>query len=326
MNKKTARRDTLVYWRYVALWQAVAYLPAPLARLLPRLLGRLWYRFGSDMQRSQVRNNLARVYSFRGQTCTENDVLDAYRQYVRYWVDSFRLHRIDPETLTTRVNDHGVPHLHDAAANGGAVFVTGHLGSWELGAAFCMTRGLKLTAVAEEVKPRRLFNRFVDLRAKAGISVLALRRGTDLLGPLSQAMEDDHALATLLADRDLTRGGPIVSFFGEPCRMPAGPAALAVRTGRPIVAGAFFVAASNRYDGVVRPSFTPDTADLYDITQTIAHELEQLILHDPTQWHVFVPNWLCDREPNHPVVVAWQNGDDWVALARQEYLTKRRRL
>lgn len=326
MSKKTARRDTLVYWRYVALWQVIAYLPAPLARTLPGLLGRLWYRFGSDKQRNQVRKNLARVFAVRGLTLCENDVLDAYCQYVRYWVDSFRLHRIDPQTLTTRVNDHGVTHLHDATVAGGAVFVTGHLGSWELGAAYCMARGLNLTAVAEEVRPRRLFERFVDLRAKAGITVLPLRRGTDILGPLSQAMAERLALATLLADRDLTRGGPIVSFFGEPCRLPAGPAALAVRTGRPIVAGAFFVATNHRYDGVVRPPFTPDSTDLYDITQTIAHELEQLILHAPTQWHVFVPNWLSDREPHHPAVVAWQNGDDWVALAREEYRTKRRRL
>ena len=34
-----------------------------------------------------------------------------------------------------------------------------------------------------------------------------------------------------MADRDLTRSGVQVDFFGEPTRMPAGPAKLAIETG-----------------------------------------------------------------------------------------------
>ena len=38
-------------------------------------------------------------------------------------------------------------------------------------------------------------------------------------------------MVCLLADRDLSRTGVEVDFFGEPTRMPAGPALLAATTG-----------------------------------------------------------------------------------------------
>ena len=41
----------------------------------------------------------------------------------------------------------------------------------------------------------------------------------------------DNRIVCLMADRDLTRSGVEVDFFGEPTRMPAGPAKLAIETG-----------------------------------------------------------------------------------------------
>jgi len=324
----TARKrlhEQIVYLRYLAIWQFAAFLPRSLAQRTPPLLGWLWWRFGASNQRAQVTRNLARITTDLNETDLKRHVQQAYVAYVHYWLDSFRLHRIKPEELIQRVNDHGVQRILDVTADGhGAVLITAHLGSWELGAAFCSAHNLRLLAVAEEVRPKRLFDRFVKLRSDAGITVLALRRGADLIGPLAKAMTNDGALATLLADRDLTRSGPIVSFFGEPCRLPAGPAALALRTNRPILAAAFYVN-EDRYDGVVRPALKPANNDLYDVTQQVAHEIEALIRIAPEQWHVFVPNWLSEREPNHPVVAAWKAGEDWQALAKDDYASRRRR-
>ena len=39
----------------------------------------------------------------------------------------------------------------------------------------------------------------------------------------------------LAADRDLSKSGIDVTFFGGPARMPAGPALLAIRTGAPLI-------------------------------------------------------------------------------------------
>ncbi len=314
-----------VYWQYRSVWEAAARLPDPLAARLPRRIGHQWHRFASPEQRTQVRANLDRVT--RGEL-SERDldalVRDAYVGYARYWLDSFRLHTMDGAAVVAASTAEGLHHVDAFRDSGqGGIFATGHLGSWDVGAFFTSQRRWGMVVVAEVVEPRRLFERFVELRRHAGIDVIPLVRGGDMLDRLEQRVRQDGALATLLADRDLTRKGPIVEFFGEPCRLPPGTAALARRTGRPVCIGAFLTRGSDGFHGVVHAPIEIAELDLYDGTQAVARELEQLIGRYPDQWHVFVRNWLADREPDHAVVAAWRRGEDWRALARQEWAERR---
>lgn len=312
-------RQRALYWRYRAAWALAARAPGPVARRLPGTLGRSWHRLASSSQRQQVRANLARIVPDAGERELDDLVRDAYVSYARYWLDSFRLHVMDPAEVVAGATSEGLEHVDALRDSGrGGILATGHLGSWDVGACFTVQRDWKMVAVAELVEPRRLFERFVRLRQDAGIDVIPLVRGGNMLGQLERRIIRDGALATLLADRDLTRRGPIVEFFGEPCRLPPGTAALARRTGRPVTVGAFFTA-GDRYHGLVRPPVHLAERSVYDGMQVVARELEALISHAPAQWHVFMRNWLADREPRHAVVAAWREGRDWQALARQEY-------
>ncbi len=311
-------RTRLAYWRYVALWETAARLPDGIARRIPRRAGALWLRVASPRQRQQVRANLHRVVPDASARDLNDLVRAAYESYARYWLDSFRLHRMDPAQVVASSTASGLEHvdaIRDAGAGG--IFATGHLGSWDVGACYTAQRQWGMVAVAEVVQPRALFDRFVRLRQQAGIDVIPLSRGSDVLAALEARIVGQGALATLLADRDLTRRGPIVEFFGEPCRLPAGASLLARATRRPVVAGAFLTR-EDGFHGVVRPPIDLSTDGVWDGTQRLAHELEHLIRLAPEQWHVFVPNWLADRQPHHPVVAAWQRGDDWRSLARAE--------
>lgn len=307
-----SRGQRATYARYRALWRAVEALPEPVARRMPHRLGRAWHRFASAQQRGQVERNLARVL---GGEPSRAAVAAAYVSYARYWLDAFRLHRMDVDAVVRDASSVGLHHVDRVRDSGeGGILATAHLGSWDVGALWSSHRRWGMVVVAEVVEPRRLFERFVDLRVQAGLDVIPLVRG----GPMLDELEGSVArggLATLLADRDLTRRGPIVDFFGEPCRLPVGTAALARRTGRRVATGAFLTA-GDRYHGVVLAPVDVATLDLYDGTQVIAHQLEELIALEPTQWHVFVPNWLADREPDHPVVALWRSGGDWRSAAR----------
>ncbi|MFA9429244.1 phosphatidylinositol mannoside acyltransferase [Egicoccus sp. AB-alg2] len=317
-------RQRAAYWQYRTVWEAAAALPAPVARRLPARLGPVWYRAASDRQRDQVRRNLARVVPDASPSQLRDLVRDAYVSYARYWLDSFRLHTMDGAEVVAASTGEGLHHVDAVRDSGeGGVFATGHLGSWDVGAFFTTQRRWGMVVVAELVEPRRLFERFVRLREQAGIEVIPLVRGGDMLDQLERRVREAGAVATLLADRDLTKKGPIVDFFGEPCRLPPGTAALARRTGRPVAAGAFFTRGDG-FHGHVRPPIEVDRLDVYDGTQAVARELEALVRFAPEQWHVFVPNWLADREPDHPVVAAWRRGDDWAALARDDWAQRRR--
>jgi phosphatidylinositol dimannoside acyltransferase len=318
-------KQRAVYWQYRCVWEAAARVPDRLARRLPERIGRLWHRVAADTQRDQVRANLARVAPDASERDLDDLVRAAYTSYARYWLDSFRLHTMDAQEVVAASSGEGLEHVDAVRDRGeGGIFATGHLGSWDVGALFTHQRAWRMVVVAEMVEPRRLFERFVGLREQAGISVIPLVRGGDMLDQLEQRIREDGGLATLLADRDLTRKGPIVEFFGEPCRLPPGTAALARRTGRSVTVGAFLTEGDG-FRGVVQPPVDIASLAIDDGMQVIAHELERLIARYPEQWHVFVPNWLADREPAHPVAVAWRNGEDWRALAREDWQRRRRR-
>jgi KDO2-lipid IV(A) lauroyltransferase len=308
----------LAYARYRALWGVMEALPAPIARRLPARIGAAWLRMASSRQRAQVERNLGRLLAREGRSVDRVALEAAFVSYARYWVDAFRLHRMDVDAVIRDATGVGLHHIDGVRdAGSGGILATAHLGSWDVGALWSSHRRWGMVVVAELVEPRRLFERFVDLRVSAGLDVIPLVRGAPMLDELQRSVERG-GLATLLADRDLGRRGPIVEFFGEPCRLPPGTAALARRTGRTVATGAFLTS-GDRYHGVVLDPVDVSGLDVYEGTQVIAHRLEELIALEPTQWHVFVPNWLADREPTHPVVDIWRSGGDWRVAARRDW-------
>jgi phosphatidylinositol dimannoside acyltransferase len=297
-------RQRLVYWQYRAVWEAAARLPHAAAKRVPHRVGAAWYRLAPTTQLDQVRRNLSRVLGHPPADELEAVVRDAYVSYARYWLDAFRLHTMTAEDVLARSTGENLEFVDDLVATGkGAILATAHLGSWDIGAFFTSQRNWGMAVVAEVVEPRRLFHRFVDLRRRAGIEVFPLVRGGDMLTRMEDVIRRG-GLATLLADRDLTKKGPIVDFFGEPCRLPPGPAALARRTGRPVAVGAFLTRGDDGYHAVIPSVVDIAHLDVEAGTQVIAHELEGLIRRAPEQWHVFVRNWLADREPDHPALAA----------------------
>ncbi len=96
-----------------------------------------------------------------------------------------------------------------------------------------------------------------------------------------------------MAERDLTRSGVEVEFFGEPTRMPAGSAKLAIETGAPLHPAHVY------YDGddcVVEVQAPLDTSsgDVAVITQKLADRFARNIAAHPADWHMMQPQWLAD--------------------------------
>jgi KDO2-lipid IV(A) lauroyltransferase len=312
------RSQRLAYARYRAVWRLVESMPAPAARRLPSLIGRAWFRAAPSVQRRQVERNLGRLVARTGRAVDDALLEASFVSYARYWLDAFRLHVMDVDRVVAESGGTGLHHIDAVRDAGvGGILATAHLGSWDVGALWSSHRSWRMVVVAEVVEPRRLFERFVRLRVDAGLDVIPLVRGGPMLDQLERSVQDG-GLATLLADRDLTRRGPIVEFFGAPCRLPPGAAALARRTGRHVATGAFLTDGDG-FRGVVLDPVDVSGLDVYDGTQIVAHQLEQLIALDPTQWHVFVPNWLEDREPDHPVLDVRRSGGDWRSAARAEW-------
>jgi lauroyl/myristoyl acyltransferase len=294
------RAIQLVYYAYVALSRLALALPEPVAYGLARSVGAVSARMSK--KRHTVARNIARI---TGLDASSDEVaalvVDAYRSYARYWLETFRLVREGPEYFLDRFHGNGEEHIDAVLARGsGAIVVVGHLGNWDAAGAWVGARGNRLVTVAEVLKPRRMFDFFVAHRARLGMTIYPAERGAT--GKLIEAVKGG-AVVAILGDRDLKGRGPEVEFFGERVPMPAGPASVALRSGVPLlVAGVY---GTKRPDGKrgwradisepIELPASPGPDAVLELTQAVARKLEHYIAARPEEWHVFQPVWPSDR-------------------------------
>jgi len=223
----------------------------------------------------------------------------AFRNYGRYWLEGARLPSVPPSTVRERFHfESGRGYLDDAMAAGrGAIMALPHVGAWEWGAAWLALEGYPMTAVAELLEPPELYDWFVAQRESIGLTIVPL--GPEAGGVLLKTLRDGK-LVGLLCDRDIAGSGVEVEFFGERTTLPAGPAALGLRTGAPILPTAVYAAPNRDHVTVISPPVPAERtgrlrADVARVTQDIAYALEALIRRAPDQWYMFQPNWPSDR-------------------------------
>ena len=267
---------------YAVGWAAVRAMPEPVARGL--------FRTGADaaLLRSdfpQLRRNLSRV--------TDDDVLrDAIRSYARYWCEVFRLPSMSRDRLVGGTTTVGEDLLRDSVAGErGTVMVLPHSGNWDAAGAWCGLTGVPFTTVAERLQPESLFERFLAFRQSLGMEVLPLTGGARPPSEVLQERLEQGGTICLLADRDLSRRGVEVEFFGATAKMPAGPAKLALETGANLLPTTL----SFTDDGwhIVFQDYVPHT-DLPTMTQAVADAFAREIAQHPADWHMLQKLWLED--------------------------------
>jgi phosphatidylinositol dimannoside acyltransferase len=105
-----------------------------------------------------------------------------------------------------------------------------------------------------------------------------------------------NELLGLVTDRDINGTGPRIEFFGAPTTFPDGAAALAVRTGAPILAAVARLRPDGGFDGLIEPALDVPTTgdakqDVLALTRAVAARLEYHIASHPQQWTVFQKRW-----------------------------------
>ena len=251
-------------------------------------------------RRDVVRRNLVRVVDGVG---IERVVDEAFRSYARYWVETLRIPKPGTAEIKRRTSVEGMDELRACVSDGrGVIFVTPHVGSWDVAGAWLASEGFRVIAVAEELEPPALFELFRRLRRSVGVEVHPVGTASSARALLSGLREG--AAIGLVADRDITGSGVMVEFFGEQTMVPTGPAVLAMRTGAPIAVGALYQRPGGRYHGVILPPIEVpkrkgDASDVRRLTERVVAGLETLIRREPGQWHLFQPNWPSDPGYRH---------------------------
>lgn len=285
-------KESISAWAYFAGWRLIRWLPEALAyRLAYRLADLIVKRDGKNVKR--LRSNLARTQP--GISAGDLDVLvkAGMRSSLRYWCDTFRF----PDWSTQRVaNTVSVTNEHllmDAiAAKTGVIVTLPHAGNWDHAGAYFCDKGVKLVTVAERLKPERLFLKFLEYRQAMGMEVLPI--DGDVLSTLQERLKQG-SLVALVADRDLSRSGIDVDFFGGVARMPAGPAILALRTSAPLITA--FVSYTTDgihidFNEIDLPNVGDEKQRVSAVVQMMAKEFERGIAQHPADWHMLQRVWV----------------------------------
>ena len=282
-----------MYLLYLFAWKLIALLPENSAyKLADYVSDRIYKKNGKGIKR--LRGNYGRVMpEYSAQKLEELTKL-GMRSYLRYWFDTFRLSKWSKNRIisTTQVIRENL--LRDPIqSRQGCIVALPHAGNWDHAAAYFCSTGITLTAVVEKLKPEAIFKKFLAYRESIGIEAISHKEKT--IPILTERLQAGKLIA-LVADRDMSRNGIEVNFFGKTSKMPSGPAILAIKTGAPLITAYVRYTPGGIeiiFDETLKPTNSgSEEEQIKIITQSMADNFAKRIKENPVDWHMLQRIWV----------------------------------
>jgi KDO2-lipid IV(A) lauroyltransferase len=201
-------------------------------------------------------------------------------------IDFVVMGSLAPEELMARMTIDGREHLDAALSIGrGAIMAVPHMGSWDMAGSYAGALGYPITAVAERF-PGSLNDAVIRTRQRFGLDVITL--GRSAVRAITKALEANSIVALLC---DLEQGpGVAVSFFGRRSIVPGGPAAIALKTGAPLMPAYQYATAPGHHHVHLDPPLAFASGDTKEsLMQRVVSRFEDFIKERPEQWYAFRP-------------------------------------
>jgi len=297
-SRRAAVSESLSAWLYDVGWKVTRTLPEPAANAVFRQMADALWRRGAGGVR-QLERNLRRVHPDYDHDAIRELSRAGMRSYLRYWCEAFRLPTWSRERITETFVLERQEILDDALTRGGALMIPGHMANWDHAGAWAAATYGSVTSVAERLKPEKLFHAFLDYRRELGMDILGTGEA-DVLRQLTRRLRDGRLVA-LLGDRDISRNGVQVDFFGEVASFPAGPALLALMTDVPLHPVTMWfdgeMCRGYVHDRIEIPTDGDRDEKIIAMTQQLARGWESGIREHSADWHMLQKVWVADLTP-----------------------------
>ena len=208
--------------------------------------------------------------------------------------DALQLTYLPGEKILRLCTVEGEAHLARACNAGkGVIALTGHIGCWELLAAYFACKGYKVSVIYRDMADRRLDSMITGMRGRHGIA--SIPRGASVVSAFKVLRRGE--ILAMLIDQDIDVDGLFVPFFGVPAHTPRGAAAFALRSGAAIVPLAIHMQPDGSQHITVLPELEMPPADrpegerIDELTSRGAQAVEALIRIYPQQWVWFHDRW-----------------------------------
>ncbi len=280
---------TVRHWlEYAAVRSAIScarVLPHGISEACGGALGRAFFLLDRRHRRIALDNVAA---AFPGRTAAEHRAIvrDAFGHFGRLLLAVLEFSALTPEQMLARVEFEGEDRVRLAHAHGnGVLFVTGHFGYWELQALVHALRFPPMAVLARTLDNTRLNGLLERIRTRTGNTVI-YRQGT--LRRVMRTLQAGRGVGMLIDQHMISRDAIQVDFFGRPAATTAAVAALAIRTGAPVVPLFALPLGRGRYRMIyehpVEPPMTDDPDALRDFTQRCTDVLEMYVRRHPDLW------------------------------------------
>lgn len=266
---------------------AVSALPIRLAGQLGEWFGALGYRL-ARRERAWALEGLARAFPERSDLERRALALRCFRHLGRCAFELCCVRQLDRD-LDAWID---FPASERATleraleAKKGVVFVSGHVGNWELLGRRLGLTGYPTHTIAKEAPDARLTRLMARFREEGKIHVIW--RGRDgAAKEMLRALRDGEILG-LFIDQDTKVQSVFVPFFGHPASTPRAAADLALRSGAAVVVGFCQRQPGGRYrvsvQAVEPPSQERSEAAAVALTARLSELIERAIRQTPEQW------------------------------------------
>jgi len=267
-------------------------LPVPVARGVVSFFLQVTFVLWPKKRR-YVNDNFAHVL---GKPPTSLEVrrkaFAAYRAYAGYVVELMRLPRLSDDEAAALVDTSTLLPLETywKESGKGLILTSAHIGNLEGVARGIARHGWPIAALADDSSFPELFEHLRAQRKAWGVELIPWRNLRELYGWLKR-----REILALIIDWGYRPDDVPVRMFGSWTTLPAGPAALAAKTGAAIVHVAIRRSEDRQRflvtfgDPITVSSSEP--AEIQRATQAIADALAATIAAAPEQWYSFKPLW-----------------------------------
>ncbi len=175
--------------------------------------------------------------------------------------------------------------LDETLAEGkGVILITGHVGNWEILGQAIAAAGYPIATIATPFYDPRVTRWLDKWRAQRGLKIL-WRDGNSGKAIL-RALRSNNLMAFLI-DQNTWTAGDYVPFFGRPAFTPTTPAALALRTGAPVIFCWHHRRRKSHQITIERVIYERSgnhRRDVLTLTTLLSARLENVIRTVPEQW------------------------------------------
>ena len=289
-------KERLEYLAVRTLVALVRPMPFSLVDRCGAWLGTVVHAVDRAHRRVAERNVTA---AFPARTAAERRhiVRGAFQHFGRLLFQLLKFSTLPPSDMLSRVEFEGEEHVRFAYAQGkGVLFVTGHFGFWELQAMVHALRLQPMTVLARALDNRPLNELLERMRTRTGNGVI-YRQGT--IRRVMRLLQGNGSVGILIDQHIQSRDAIYVDFFDRPAATTAVVAALALRTGAPVIPLFALPIGAGRYRMIYEHSVEPPPLDapnrVHEFTQRCTDVLEMYVRRNPELWLWMHRRWRDSR-------------------------------